>query len=264
MSEQEDRLHAVNQARSLLEAVGQTNNFELPAAVRNTAVAALLGYPSQIGATVVLEEAGELAVAMWARALAQTRWVMEEVLKRLEPGDPLSEQAAAVERHFPRAAYLPRLVYGGLQTWKDFLLEPAGESDAIVQSVEVGGEECDLDIQVLGRPWSPDEMARYGNLPGHLEMVDGKLCLDDGQRMLLLGALLEHVGTARAVSLGRLASWVTAVEQRKEDQAWDEMPAVGAERFWLPEHMPFRKKLQLKGLVKTRRRRVERNCGRST
>jgi hypothetical protein len=66
------------------------------------------------------------------------------------------------------------------------------------------------------------------------------------------------------VSLGRLASWVTAVEQRKEDQAWDEMPAVGAERFWLPEHMPFRKKLQLKGLVKTRRRRVERNCGRST
>jgi len=56
--------------------------------------------------------------------------------------------------------------------------------------------------------------------------------------MLLLGALLEHVGTARAVSLGRLASWVTAVEQRKEDQAWVEMPAIGAERFWLPEHLP--------------------------
>ena len=104
----------------------------------------------------------------------------------------------------------------------------------------------DLDIRLLGRRWAADEMVRRDELPGRLDLINGKLCLDDELRMLLLGALLEHVGTARAVSLGRLAPWIEAVEQRKEDQAWDSMPAVGAERFWMPQHLSFRKRLQLK------------------
>lgn len=65
-------------------------------------------------------------------------------------------------------------------------------------------------------------------------MVDGKLCLDEAQRLMLLGAVLENVGTARAVSLGPLQAWLTAVEQRKEEAAWDNMPAVGVEQFWRP------------------------------
>ena len=37
--------------------------------------------------------------------------------------------------------------------------------------------------------------------------------------MLLLGALLEHVGTARAVQLGPLQAWQNAVAMRTEDNS---------------------------------------------
>lgn len=77
----------------------------------------------------------------------------------------------------------------------------------------------DFDIRLIGRNWTADEMARHEDLPGRLEMVDGKLCLDEEQRLTLLGVLLEHIGTARAVSLGPLQAWVAAVEQRK-DVVW--------------------------------------------
>lgn len=120
----------------------------------------------------------------------------------------------------------------------------------------------DLDIRLMGRRWTADEMVRHDDLPGRLDLINGKLCLDDEQRMLLLGALLEHVGTAGAVSLGRLAPWIEAVEQRKEDQAWDSMPAVGAERFWVPQHVSFRKRLQLKECWMARlNKRGRRRCG---
>lgn len=77
------------------------------------------------------------------------------------------------------------------------------------------------DIRLEGRRWTREELVRHDALPGRLEMVCGKLCLDDAQRMLLLEALLEHVGTARAVSLGPLEAWANAVNQRRQAEASD-------------------------------------------
>lgn len=108
-----------------------------------------------------------------------------------------------------------------------------------------------LDIRMLGRPWSADEMHRHHDLPGRLEVVGGKLCLDDTQRALLLGALLEHVGARRAVSLGSLQVWEAAIAERREEVDWDAMPAVGAEQFWRPatQRLSFSERLELKADV---------------
>lgn len=91
-------------------------------------------------------------------------------------------------------------------------------------------------------------MWRHDELPGRLDLIRGQLCLDEDQRLLLLGALLEHVGTSRAVQLGPLEAWVSAIEERKEDEAWEKMPAVGAEQFWKASawRMPFKKLLAMK------------------
>ena len=84
-----------------------------------------------------------------------------------------------------------------------------------------------LDIRLEPRRWSGDELRRHDELPGRLEMVRGQLCLDEEQRLVLLGALLEHVGTARAVQMGPLKAWTTAIAEREELEAWNNMPAVG-------------------------------------
>lgn len=114
-----------------------------------------------------------------------------------------------------------------------------------------------FDIRTVGRRWTAEEATvLHDELPRRLEMVNGMLCLDEEQRMLLLGALLEQVGTERAVRLGSIRSWKQAICQRAEDLAWDNMPAVGAEQFWLPayQRIPFKKRLALKSPVKKRRR----------
>lgn len=84
----------------------------------------------------------------------------------------------------------------------------------------------DLDIRLWGRSWTAEEVSRHDGLPGCIEMSGGKLCLDEEQRLALLGALLEHVGTTYAVRLGPINAWVDAVEQRLEDLAWDGMPVA--------------------------------------
>jgi len=61
----------------------------------------------------------------------------------------------------------------------------------------------ELDIRLHGRSWVSKEFGRHDELPGTLELIAGKLCSIDEERLLLLGALLEHVGTARAVQLGK-------------------------------------------------------------
>ena len=106
----------------------------------------------------------------------------------------------------------------------------------------------EFDIRAQGRRWSAEEMWRHDELPGRLDLIRGQLCLDEAQRLLLLGALLEHVGTSRAVHLGPLEAWVSAIEERKEDEAWANMPAVGAEQFWKASawRMPFKKLLAMK------------------
>jgi hypothetical protein len=106
----------------------------------------------------------------------------------------------------------------------------------------------DLDIRLEPRRWSGDELRRHDELPGRLELIQGQLCLDEDQRLLLLGALLEHVGTARAVQLGPLRAWTAAIVDRQESEEWDNMPAVGQEQFWRPAtlRLPFKQRLELK------------------
>jgi len=88
----------------------------------------------------------------------------------------------------------------------------------------------DLDIRLDGRSWTAPDMGRHHELPGCLELIDGKLCFEESQRMLLLTALLEQVGMRRAVLLGPLDAWQTAIRERQENEEGgegDEMPAVG-------------------------------------
>lgn len=46
-----------------------------------------------------------------------------------------------------------------------------------------------------------------------VEMIHGRLFLSDGDRMAVLAALLEHVGTVAAVRLGDPEAWKAAVRK---------------------------------------------------
>lgn len=122
-----------------------------------------------------------------------------------------------------------------------------------------------LDIGLWGRSWTGEKLLGHDDRPGPVELAAGKLCLEEEQRLALLGALLEHVGTAYAVRLGPIKAWVDAVEQRLEDLAWDGMPAVGGEQFWRPatQRLSLRRQLELRADVKqlykqSRQRRIAR------
>jgi len=68
------------------------------------------------------------------------------------------------------------------------------------------------DIGLEGRSWDADEaFERFSLTPEKLEMIDGKLYWTDQEREIMLGLLLENVGAARAVRLGRPEVWRTAV-----------------------------------------------------
>jgi hypothetical protein len=72
------------------------------------------------------------------------------------------------------------------------------------------------DIRVEGRSWEQGEaMDRYSLTPEKLEMVDGKLLWSDQDREMLLGLLLENIGTDRAVRLGDPEVWRAAVGKLK-------------------------------------------------
>lgn len=74
------------------------------------------------------------------------------------------------------------------------------------------------DIRLSGRQWGADGMWRHDELPARFVVIRGQLCLDEEQRMLLLAALLEHVGTMRAVQLGRIEPWLRAIALCKESE----------------------------------------------
>lgn len=114
------------------------------------------------------------------------------------------------------------------------------------------------DIRLDGRRWGPEELERHDELPGRLELVRGQLCLDEAQRLLLLSALLEHVGTALAVRLGPIEPWIKAIELRKDDEAWANTATVGCEQFWRPatQRLAFKDKLAMKRELHARRRKA--------
>ena len=75
-------------------------------------------------------------------------------------------------------------------------------------------EEPTWNIALEGRAWPGSEaMQRLDLLPAKLEMIRGKLVWSEGERVTLLAALLENVGTLKAVQLGNPQVWRDAVSQ---------------------------------------------------
>ena len=71
------------------------------------------------------------------------------------------------------------------------------------------------DIRREGRAWDVAEAAdKLDILLGKLDLVGGKLCLDEAQRLVLLAALLENVGLDAAVRLADTERWTQAISSR--------------------------------------------------
>ena len=72
------------------------------------------------------------------------------------------------------------------------------------------------DIRRGGRTRLVDEaLERFALAPERIEMMDGRLLLDDEERLALLGLLLENVGADAAVRLGNPSVWRRAVKELK-------------------------------------------------
>jgi hypothetical protein len=73
-----------------------------------------------------------------------------------------------------------------------------------------------FDIQRQGRKWTRTEIKqKYHELcPEKIELIEGKMFWTDEQRLNMLGLLLENVGIDAAVSLGDLAIWKQAIDER--------------------------------------------------
>ena len=70
----------------------------------------------------------------------------------------------------------------------------------------------DWDIQLEGRRWRSGEVwERYERTPEKLELIEGQLCWTDGDRLALLGLLLENVGLKAAVRLAPADRWRAAL-----------------------------------------------------
>ena len=68
------------------------------------------------------------------------------------------------------------------------------------------------DIRPEGRAWAEDEaFGRFQRTPEKIEMMDGKLFLDEEERLVMLALLLENVGANDAVKLGDPAVWKAAI-----------------------------------------------------
>ena len=73
------------------------------------------------------------------------------------------------------------------------------------------------EIRLEGRAWSGDEAHdRWELTPEKLEMYEGRLLWSPADRINLLGLLLENVGAAEVVRLGRPEVWREAVRGLEE------------------------------------------------
>ena len=72
------------------------------------------------------------------------------------------------------------------------------------------------DIHLDGRTWNRSEFdERWPLTPEKFELSDGKMFWSEEERIHLLGMLLEQVGAKKAVQLGDMKVWETAIECRK-------------------------------------------------
>jgi hypothetical protein len=68
-------------------------------------------------------------------------------------------------------------------------------------------------IRRRGRRWRGEEFEKsYWAMPEKMEAIGGKLYWNDGERLKVLGALLENVGVDRAIRLGDPRVWREAIE----------------------------------------------------
>jgi hypothetical protein len=67
------------------------------------------------------------------------------------------------------------------------------------------------DIRREGRAWTDDFWGRWNLTPEKFESMDGKVFLDENERINMLGLLLENVGVDAAVRLGALEVWEAAI-----------------------------------------------------
>ncbi len=75
----------------------------------------------------------------------------------------------------------------------------------------------DWDIGREGRDWLGDEgLEKLERMPGHLELVRGKLCWSAEERRTLLAGLLENIGLDEVVRLADIQQWQEALAARAE------------------------------------------------
>jgi hypothetical protein len=74
-------------------------------------------------------------------------------------------------------------------------------------------KDSEWKIGRLPREWGADAMSRLDMVPEKFEVIHGELLVSPEERVQLLGALLELVGTDRAVQLGDAEVWRASVEQ---------------------------------------------------
>lgn len=76
----------------------------------------------------------------------------------------------------------------------------------------------DWDIQVEGRAWRGSEAHdRYDRAPEKLELIEGRLCWTDEERLTLLALLLENVGLNQAVRLAPAERWRVALRNLQRE-----------------------------------------------
>jgi len=75
------------------------------------------------------------------------------------------------------------------------------------------------NIQRDGRAWNGEEaLKRYDLIPEKIEMLGGKLFLDEDDRLIMLGLLLENIGADKAVRLGNPEVWCEAIKTLDEQK----------------------------------------------
>lgn len=89
--------------------------------------------------------------------------------------------------------------------------------DAEVKPWDVPPEPGTFDIGLEGKRWTVKRFHELDDvLPEKFELIDGKLFWSERERLGLLGAMLEQIGLAKAVTLAPKALWMQALEQLEE------------------------------------------------
>lgn len=75
------------------------------------------------------------------------------------------------------------------------------------------------DIRREGRRWSHKESdQRCSQAPEKIEYVDD-IFGSDRQRLIVLGMLLENLGIDKAIRLGKIEHWKSAIEEMEKKQS---------------------------------------------